>query len=135
MGILDRLLRRDDDGDVVLSPFTPDQVRPELSSLIEALTALIDSMETPESPLSNPGWRGRLRDLHSSRGDLRMLARREFSRDDLFEVLTCVRPIYRGTPPKEFARLEPLNDQVIAAIERVHDAAAVAPGAPQGRAS
>lgn len=125
MGFLDRLLRRDDDGEVVLSPFSPDRVRPELSGLIEALTALIDAMETPDSPLSNPGWRGRLRDLHSSRGDLRMLARRDFTRDELFEVLTCVRPVYRGTPPKEFVRLSDLNEQVIAAIERVHAAASV----------
>lgn len=125
MGFLDRLLRRDDDGDVVLSPFSPDQVRPQLSGLIEALTALIDAMETPDSPMSNPGWRGRLRDLHSSRGDLRMLARKNFTRDDLFEVLTCVRPVYRGTPPKEFVRLSHLNDEVIAAIEDVHSAASL----------
>lgn len=121
MGLLSRLLGRDDDGEVTVSAFSPDSVRPQVSDLIEALTALTEAMESDEAPLSNPGWRGRLRDLHNSRGDLRLLARRStFTRDDLFEVLTCVRPLFRGAPPKDFAHLEGLNQRVIDAIEDVH---------------
>ncbi|MHA6511404.1 hypothetical protein [Tessaracoccus sp. Z1128] len=128
MGFLDKLLRRDagdDDGPVILSPFSTETVQAPLSELIEALEALIDAMDTDDAPLSNPGWRGRLHDLRESRGGLRMLARRAtFTKEDLYEELTCVRPLYRGEPPKDFAHLAPLNDRVVAAVDNVHRAAA-----------
>ena len=128
MGFLDKLLRRgtsDDDGPVQLPPFSPESVQPALSDLIEALEALIDAMDSDEAPLSNPGWRVRLHDLRESRGGLRMLARRaSFTKEDLFEELVCVRPLYRGAPPKDFAHLAPLNERVIDTIEAVHRAAA-----------
>ena len=75
--------------------------------------------------MSNPGWRGRLRDLRNARGELRLLSRKAtFTKDDLFEVLTTVRPLYRGEPPKDFARLADLNDRVVDGIEAVYAAAA-----------
>lgn len=92
--------------------------------LAGALGALADAMDAPDAPMSNPGWRGRVRDLRSSAGDLRLLARRtSFERDDLFEVLVGVRPLYRGTPPASYAHLSSLNDDVTAAIDAVHAAA------------
>ncbi|MBB1513750.1 hypothetical protein H5399_14215 [Tessaracoccus sp. MC1627] len=128
MGFLGKLLRRDtgdDDGEVILSPFSPESVRPYLSDLIEALSALTEAMDSEGAPLSNPGWRGRLHDLREAHGGLRMLARRtNFTKEDLYEELTCVRPLYRGDPPKDFAHLAPLNDRVVEAIESVHRAAA-----------
>ena len=123
MRLFDKLLRRDTD-EAPPADFEPEAVRPHLSELIEALGALTDAMDTPDAPLSNPGWRGRLRDLRESRGDLRLLARKpQFTKDDLFEVLTCVRPIYRGDPPKDFAHLANLNERVVDSIEAVHRAA------------
>jgi hypothetical protein len=77
-------------------------------------------MDTEDAPMSNPGWRGRVRDLRSADGDLRMLSRRTtFEREDLFEVLVGVRPLYRGDPPPAYAHLAGLNDDVTAAIDAV----------------
>ncbi|GAA4892614.1 hypothetical protein GCM10025789_07120 [Tessaracoccus lubricantis] len=127
MGILDKLFGRsaaDDDAPVKHSAFDPHSVRPQLDDLIGALGELADAMETDDAPISNPGWRGRLRDLRNARGELRLLSRKEsFTKDDLYEVLTTVRPLYRGEPPKDFAHLAHLNERVVAGIEAVHQAA------------
>lgn len=126
MGILNKLFGRsaDDDAPVTLSPFDAESVRPHVDELIAALSALAEAMDTEEAPISNPGWRGRLRDLRDARADLRLLTRRpSFSKDELFEVLTTVRPLYRGEPLKDFAHLAALNTRVTDAIEAVHSAA------------
>ncbi|MDO5677330.1 MAG: hypothetical protein Q4G35_07455 [Propionibacteriaceae bacterium] len=126
MGILSKLFGRssDDDAPVTLSPFSSDGVRPSVEALMAAIGKLADAMDTDDAPLSNPGWRGRLRDLRNARGELRLLTRKPaFTKDDLFEVLTTVRPLYRGEPPKDFAHLAELNTAVVDAIEAVHQAA------------
>lgn len=123
MGIFDRLFKRDD-GPAIVSEFNLDSTRVEVDALIDALGQLADAMDQADAPMSNPGWRGRLRDVRNARGDLRLLTRRQtFSKDDLYEVLTTVRPLYRGDPPKDFAHLASLNTVVIAQIEAVHRAA------------
>lgn len=126
MGILGKLFGRgqDDDAPVSLSPFDHEAVRPRVDELIGALGELADAMDTEDAPLSNPGWRGRLRDVRDARGDLRLLTRRStFTKDDLYEVLTTVRPLYRGDPPKDFQHLADLNQRVVDGIEAVHQAA------------
>lgn len=127
MGIFDKLFGRspsDDAATPTPSFFDPDAVRPTLDELIGALGELADAMDTDDAPLSNPGWRGRLRDLRDARGDLRLLTRKAtFSKDDLYEVLTTVRPLYRGEPPRDFAHLQALNSRVVDGIEAVHRAA------------
>lgn len=110
--------------DAQTQQFDSSAVRPALNELIDALGALAEAMDTPDAPLSNPGWRGRLRDVRNARGDLRLLTRRpDFERDDLYEVLTTVRPVYRGQPPKDFARLSTANERVISAIDALYAAA------------
>lgn len=127
MGLLGKLFGRssdDDDAPVKLSPFDAGAVRRPVEDLIGALGELAEAMDTEDAPLSNPGWRGRLRDLRDARADLRLVIRRsDFTKDDLYEVLTTVRPIFRGDPPKEFAHLSELNQRVIDGIEAVHRAA------------
>ena len=123
MGFLNKLLGRGDDDVATPTEFSPEAVRPAMSELIGALSALADAMDVEDAPLSNPGWRGRIRDLRNASGSLRVMARNPaFTRDDLFEVLTTVRPIYRGAPPKDFAHLAELNERVIAAIDGVYAA-------------
>ena len=126
MGILDKLFGRGDDqaNDPAPAPFDAANVRPHIDELIAALGELADSMDTEDAPMANPGWRGRMLDRRNARGELRLLARKPtFSKDDLFEVLTTVRPLYRGEPPKDFARLADLNDRVVEGIEAVYQAA------------
>lgn len=125
MGILGKLFgRSDDDAPAAASAFDCDKVRPHIDHLVVALGELADAMDTEDAPLSNPGWRGRLRDLRNARGGLRMLTRRTtFTKDDLYEELTTVRPLYRGEPPKDFAHLSELNQRVTDGIEAVHKAA------------
>ncbi len=123
MGILSRFFGRDD-APATTTAFDCAAVKGEVDALIDALGQLADAMDQADSPMSNPGWRGRLRDLRSARGDLRLLTRKpEFTKDELFEVLTTVRPLYRGEPPKDFAHLASLNTVVVAQIEAVHRAA------------
>ncbi len=123
MGIFGRLFSREETVMTVVE-FDREAVRPHLNALIDALGQLADAMDDDAAPMSNPGWRGRLKDLRNARGDLRLLTRRaEFSKDELFEVLTTVRPLYRGQPPKDFAHLASLNTVVVAQIEAVHLAA------------
>lgn len=126
MGILGKLFGRsqDDDAPTTLSPFDCETVRPHVDDLVLALGELADAMDAEDAPLSNPGWRGRLRDLRNARGGLRMLTRRStFTKDDLYEELTTVRPLFRGEPPKDFAHLAELNQRVVDGIEAVHQAA------------
>lgn len=123
MGFFGKLFAREDAAPESRS-FDREAVRAHLNALIDALGRLADAMDHEDAPLSNPGWRGRMRDLRNARGDLRLLTRQpEFSRDDLFEVLSTVRPLYRGQPPKDFAHLAELNTTVVAEIEAVHLAA------------
>lgn len=123
MGIFGRLFSREETVMTVVE-FDREAVRPHLNALIDALGQLADAMDDDAARMSNPGWRGRLKDLRNARGDLRLLTRRaEFSKDELFEVLTTVRPLYRGQPPKDFAHLASLNTVVVAEIEAVHLAA------------
>lgn len=98
MGIFARLFSHEETVMTVVE-FDREAVRPHLNALIDALGQLADAMDDDAARMSNPGWRGRLKDLRNARGDLRLLTRRaEFSKDELFEVLTTVRPLYRGRP-------------------------------------
>lgn len=120
MGIISRLLGREEAAPPP-SAFDCEAVRPHLNSLIDSLGLLAEAMDHDGAPLSNPGWRGRLRDLRDARGDLRLLTRKAtFDKDDLFEVLSTIRPLYRGEPPKDFAHLAELNTAVVDEIEAVH---------------
>ena len=123
MGIFGRLFSREETVMTVVE-FDREAVRPHLNALIDALGQLADAMDDDAARMSNPGWRGRLKDLRNARGDLRLLTRMaEFSKDELFEVLTTVRQLYRGQPPKDFAHLASRNTVVVAQIEAVHLAA------------
>lgn len=120
MGFFSRLLGRDEP-EPQPSTFDCEAVRLQLNSLIGSLGLLADAMDHEDAPLSNPGWRGRLRDLRDARGDLRILTRKAtFDKDALFEVLSTIRPLYRGEPPKDFAHLAELNTAVVDGIEAVH---------------
>lgn len=123
MGFWSRLLGRGDDDDLppISAVVSTEPVRAAVEALADAVEALAEGMDSDLSPSQNPGWMGRLRDLRTAHRDLRLLCSRpEFTKDDLYDVLTCVTPLYRGTPPEHFAHLDELNTGVVIALERVH---------------
>ena len=123
MGFLGRLFSRDE-ADIALRDFDSSALRADIDALIDALNQLADAMDHDDAPLENPGWRGRMRDLRNASGSLRLLIRRpQFDKDELYEILTTVRPLYRGEPPRDFAHLAEFNTEVVARIEAVHRSA------------
>ena len=124
MGLLDKILGRGGAADDTPGPFDCEAVKAPVARLVDALGALADAMGSEEDRMSNPGWRGRVRDLNNAHGELKMLARRaSFGREDLMEILVGVRPLYRGAPPASYAHLAGLNDDVAAALDTVRAAA------------
>lgn len=123
MGILDRLFGSGTT-DTLPAQFEREAVIGPVNTLIGALDALADSMAAEAGKCHNPGWRGRIRDLRNSSGSLTMVLRnKSFERDELFEALTTVRPLFRGTAPAGYEHLSDLNQRVADAIEAVHAAA------------
>lgn len=122
MGMFSRLFG----GEAATTPsaaFSRDAVREPVERLITALDALSGAMKAEEAKLHNPGWQGRIKDLRNSSGSLALLLRNpSFDKDDLFEVLSTVRPLYRGTPSNDVEHLNGLNQHVVDAIEDVHTA-------------
>lgn len=125
MGIFDKLFGRSSaTQQPAARQFDAEAVRPSLTNLADALGELADAMDTPDSPMHNPGWLGRVRDLRDARGGIRILLKQPtFERDDVFEAVITARPLFRGTPPQQYAHLEALNARVIEAIDAVHEAA------------
>ncbi|WP_203566726.1 hypothetical protein [Aestuariimicrobium ganziense] len=124
MGFLSRLLGRseDDDSPVVSAVVSSDEVRTAVDDLATNLEELARAMGSEGSPVDNPGWRGRANDLRGANRDLRMLlAQPQFTKDDLYEAIITVRPLYRGTAPEEYAHLDELNTRVDQALRRVYD--------------
>lgn len=121
MGLFDKLFGGSPRG--AQGQFDRERVLGAVQPLIAALDALANTMKAEESNRCNPGWEGRLRDLRSSSAALELLKRNpSFEKDDLFEVLTTVRPLFRGAPPAGFEHLADLNAAVVAGIEGVHAA-------------
>ncbi|MFT3887206.1 MAG: hypothetical protein QM713_03460 [Arachnia sp.] len=125
MGLLDRILGRGAaEEDTPPAPFDCTAAKAAIGPLADALGALAEAMDTEDAPTANPGWRGRLKDLRGSAVDLRQLAKRgSFQREELFDVLVGVRPLYRGTAPDAYAHLAAQNEAVVRAIAAVEDAA------------
>lgn len=117
MGWLGRLFKggqEDEDAPVVERPLDLEVRRAQLSDLDAALTALLEAMDAPPAPIDNPGWRGRRGDLTVTRSSVRTLRdATTFTRDDLFEVLTTIRPVFgRGQAPAGLEHLAALSERV-----------------------
>ena len=127
MGLFSKLFGGEDAAATSTTAFSRDAVREPVDRLIAALDALTAEMKTDVSKLHNPGWQGRIKDLRGSSGSLSLLVRNPgFEKDDLFEVLSTVRPLYRGEPTETVEHLHHLNQEVVDAIEAVHAASRVA---------
>jgi hypothetical protein len=89
-----------------------------LAELSTAIRTLTDRMQGDGFPVENPGWQGRIRDLQRARADADRLEQQStFTRQDLFDYTTTVRPLYRGEAPPEFAGLAEENARVVSALD------------------
>ena len=121
MGWLSDLVARfgggaaDDDTPVPERPLNMDIRGPQITELRDAIEALWHAMEADSARMDNPGWRGRARDYSYALGGVRELLRNP-TRDGLYEVLSTVRPLYRGPVPAGYEALAGLNERLLAAL-------------------
>ncbi|HMR47980.1 MAG TPA: hypothetical protein PKE40_01845 [Arachnia sp.] len=125
MGFLSKLFgkgdaKADDDAPVAPTAVNLEVRRAQLAELSAALTALRVAMLEPGNPLDNPGWKGRAEDFGAARVDIDRLSGRTFGRDDMYEELCGVRPLYRGTAPEGYAHLAAHNQRVIDALDALY---------------
>lgn len=96
--------------------------RAQLHELSSALSALVRKMRDDDFPTTNPGWQGRIQDLAHARMETdRLEAQPTFDRQDVFDLGTTVRPLYRGEAPDEFRPLAAENERVVAALDALLD--------------
>lgn len=127
MGFWNRLLGKDeaDDDTPVPDKVLNDGVRrQQLTELEQALQSLVDAMEGAGDRMENPGWQGRARDYSYALGGTRMLLRQpRLTKEPLFELITTIRPLYRGEAPAEYAELAPANDRLMGALAALEEPA------------
>lgn len=118
MGLFDKLFRRnseDDEAPAVSRPLDQEARGGQLAELDAALQALIAAMETPPSPVANPGWQGRIKDYRWAQGGCTMLRKTTITRDGLVEITAGLRPVFGPDgPPPGLEHLVELSDSVIA---------------------
>lgn len=125
MGFLSKLFgksdtKAEDDAPLIPTAVNLEARRAQLAELSAALKALRNEMLEPGNPLSNPGWKGRAQDIGASSLDVDRLSGRTFSRDDMYEELCGVRPLFRGKAPDAYAHLAAHNQRVIDALEALY---------------
>lgn len=125
MGFFSKLFGKGDDADDTTEESTPRPInleirREQLVELSAALGALREAMLEDGNPVNNPGWMGRVKDFAGARVDVASLAKRDFTHDDLNEVLCSIRPLYRGAAPEHYQHLTEQNSRVQRAIEALY---------------
>lgn len=116
MGLLSRIFGRNDDDDTPVAERPLDQTarRAQLTELDAALDKLITAMETPPSPVDNPGWQGRVKDYKWAQGSCTMLQTTRVTREGLVEITAGIRPVFGPDgPPTGLEHLVVLSDTVI----------------------
>lgn len=122
MGWLSKLFAGNDDAPAPEPALDVETRRRQLAELDDALTALIQAMSEPPSPLNNPGWQGKLRDYAWVRHEVRELTNGTITHDGLYALILGVQPVFRGEVPNELAFIGPLQDRVLAATKSMQGA-------------
>ncbi|MGD7708190.1 hypothetical protein [Microlunatus sp. Y2014] len=126
MGWLSRLLGRegaDDDSPVAPRMLDQDARRAQLGELEAALEELVTAMDSPPSPVENPGWVGRIKDYNHHLGTTTMLQKQPVTREALVELTAGMRPLFTtGQPvPAGLEHLVPLSDRVITLTRQLEE--------------
>lgn len=117
MGLFDKLFGRksDDDSPVVSAPLDQEARTAQLIELEKALEDLLCAMKEPPSPVSNPGWQGRVKDYEWMLGGCSLARRATITRDALSEITAGMRPVFGPDgPPEGLDGIAALSDTVIA---------------------
>ena len=97
-----------------------DRRRVQLIRLEKALDALAREMRLDQT-MDNPGWRGRVNEYSRLAGECMELRRSTPTRDALLDLVFEVRPCFTGPIPEGMAAIGPLQDEVMAAVEDLHE--------------
>jgi hypothetical protein len=97
-----------------------DRRKAQLARLEKALDALAKEMRS-EQTMDNPGWRGRVNEYSRLAGEAMELRRGTPTRDSLLDLAFEVRPCFTGPIPGGMEAIGPLQDEVMAAVEDLHE--------------
>ena len=92
----------------------------QLARLEKALDALAKEMRL-EQTMDNPGWRGRVNEYSRLAGEAMELRRGTPTRDGLLDLAFEVRPCFTGPIPDGMEAIGPLQDEVMAAANDLHE--------------
>jgi len=123
MGILDRLRGRHTEdtegGPVVEPPIDREARRAQLDELEESLRQLARAMADRPERMSNPGWRGRVEDYRYAANEAAHIARREFQRSEVLDIVNQIRPLYPPgvvAPSPEYLPFEAEQTRLLGAL-------------------
>jgi hypothetical protein len=92
----------------------------QLARLEKALDALAREMRL-EQTMDNPGWRGRVNEYSRLAGEAMEQRRGTPTRDGLLDLAFEVRPCFTGPIPDGMEAIGPLQDEVMAAANDLHE--------------
>ncbi|MDO4715994.1 MAG: hypothetical protein Q4B08_00330 [Propionibacteriaceae bacterium] len=111
-----------EDGQPIAEPHLDAELRrSQLVALESALSALIQAMSQPPSPLDNPGWQGKIRDYNWVCGQIRTLIEGTITHDGVYDLILGVQPVFRGEVPEAYAYIEPLQREVLDAVRAMQN--------------
>lgn len=92
----------------------------QLLRLERALDALASEMRADHTT-SDPAWRERVNEYSRLAGDAMTLRRGEPTRESLLDLVFEIRPLFTGPIPDGMEKCGPLQDEVMAAANDLHE--------------
>ena len=92
----------------------------QLLRLERALDALASEMRADHT-MSDPAWRERVNEYSRLAGDAMTLRRGEPTRESLLDLVFEIRPLFTGPIPDGMEKCGPLQDEVMAAANDLHE--------------
>ena len=92
----------------------------QLLRLERALDALASEMRADHT-MSDPAWRERVNEYSRLAGDAMTLRRGEPTRESVLDLVFEIRPLFTGPIPDGMEKCGPLQDEVMAAANDLHE--------------